>query len=579
MIALAVLGVGALSFGLRPPGALSLSPVARQPMLWRGAYHVHSTLSDGSGSPEEIAAAAAAAGLDFVILTDHGNATRPPAPPRMMDGVLVIDAVEISTDDGHYVALDLPQAPYPLAGEGRAVVEDVRRLGGLGILAHPDSPRDSLAWHDASADADGFEWVNADTTWRTASTMQVLSRLFTYPFNRPGTLAVLARYPAALFAERDVPSRRPQLALAAVDAHARIGWQRAADPLDGGRTVAEFPSYRSMFGTFGLVVPWLDGTPSGEATRDARAVLHAIRHRRAYSAVFSMASPMWLSLELVEPAATATPGPDARDEATLAVLSNAPAGATVHILRNGVPYRETSSAEWSMPLPAGESGAMYRAEVWLPARRGWPALPVAVSAARGHNLALEPATGTHEPGTGSRPPATGMVGAAPRAARGRPADGHDTDVEVRGWHVEHDPASSGAMLPSAPVARAAATLGLAPGTRVSQFSALVADLAPPPADATALHLELSASGPMRVSVQVREPRPGEGLRWRHSAYLDGTPRAVLLPLEDFRPIRPASGRPPLERLHALLFVMDTVNARPGDSSSLTVHAIRWYRDR
>ena len=62
-------------------------------------------------------------------------------PPRVVDGVLLIDAVEISTDDGHYVALDLPQAPYPLAGEGRAVAEDVRRLGGIGLLAHPDSPR------------------------------------------------------------------------------------------------------------------------------------------------------------------------------------------------------------------------------------------------------------------------------------------------------------------------------------------------------------------------------------------------------------------------------------------------------
>ena len=84
--------------------------------------------------------------------------------------MLLIDAVEISTDDGHYVALDLPPAPYPLAGEGRAVAEDVRRLGGMGLIAHPDSSRSSLAWHDPSVAADGFEWINGDSTWRTAST-------------------------------------------------------------------------------------------------------------------------------------------------------------------------------------------------------------------------------------------------------------------------------------------------------------------------------------------------------------------------------------------------------------------------
>ena len=38
-----------------------------------GAYHIHTLLSDGSGSVEEVAEAAARAGLSFVIITDHGN--------------------------------------------------------------------------------------------------------------------------------------------------------------------------------------------------------------------------------------------------------------------------------------------------------------------------------------------------------------------------------------------------------------------------------------------------------------------------------------------------------------------------
>jgi predicted metal-dependent phosphoesterase TrpH len=33
--------------------------------------HVHSTCSDGSGTVAEIAAAAAASGVDVVLLTDH----------------------------------------------------------------------------------------------------------------------------------------------------------------------------------------------------------------------------------------------------------------------------------------------------------------------------------------------------------------------------------------------------------------------------------------------------------------------------------------------------------------------------
>src|SRR5436190_5880953 len=69
-----------------------------------GAYHIHTTRSDGLGDRAAVAAAAARAGLKFAILTDHGDGTRPPDPPAYLDGVLVLDGVEISTDEGHYVA-------------------------------------------------------------------------------------------------------------------------------------------------------------------------------------------------------------------------------------------------------------------------------------------------------------------------------------------------------------------------------------------------------------------------------------------------------------------------------------------
>ena len=42
--------------------------------------------------------------------------------------------------------IGLPVAPYPLGGEARDVLEDVRRLGGFGIVAHPDSPKEALRW-------------------------------------------------------------------------------------------------------------------------------------------------------------------------------------------------------------------------------------------------------------------------------------------------------------------------------------------------------------------------------------------------------------------------------------------------
>src|SRR5687768_6802562 len=59
-----------------------------------GAIHIHTNRSDGQGSLDDVAAAAARAGLKFVVTTDHGDATVPPEPPAYRSGVLCIDAVE-----------------------------------------------------------------------------------------------------------------------------------------------------------------------------------------------------------------------------------------------------------------------------------------------------------------------------------------------------------------------------------------------------------------------------------------------------------------------------------------------------
>ena len=40
-----------------------------------GGYHIHSVRSDGTGTVDDIAAAASRAGLQFLLLTDHGDAT------------------------------------------------------------------------------------------------------------------------------------------------------------------------------------------------------------------------------------------------------------------------------------------------------------------------------------------------------------------------------------------------------------------------------------------------------------------------------------------------------------------------
>ena len=103
--------------------------------------HVHTDASpDGLSSLEELTTAAKAAGLDGLAVTDHNLCT--PVPQRL-NGVLLIPGCEVSTRQGHITGLFLEQ-PLDLAAlrreglpEGAAALEEIRRRGGIAVLAHP----------------------------------------------------------------------------------------------------------------------------------------------------------------------------------------------------------------------------------------------------------------------------------------------------------------------------------------------------------------------------------------------------------------------------------------------------------
>ena len=247
-----------------------------------GAYHIHTTRSDGAEDKASVAAAAQRAGLQFAIFTDHGDATRVPDLPAYIGSVLCLDGVEISTNGGHYVALDMPASPYPLGGDAAAVVEDVARLGGFGIVAHPDSAKHELSWRDEGAPYDGIEWISIDTEWRD-EWGAVLARAVAHSLVRPAPAI------AALFDRPDATLRRwtralkerPVVALAAADAH---GASR------GGEGARIGVSYEDSFRTLTNRVV-LDRPLSGDAVVDGGLVMAAIRKGRVYTVVDAIASP------------------------------------------------------------------------------------------------------------------------------------------------------------------------------------------------------------------------------------------------------------------------------------------------
>lgn len=137
--------------------------------LYKADLHVHTDASgDGRSTLEALAAAAKAAGLDAIAVTDHGCCT---PVPESLAGVLLIPGCEIATAAGHMTALFLDR-PVDLAALGRqpepaAAIAAVHGAGGLAVLAHPYEHRDPDGRWFVSV-PDGVEAANARADMKDA---------------------------------------------------------------------------------------------------------------------------------------------------------------------------------------------------------------------------------------------------------------------------------------------------------------------------------------------------------------------------------------------------------------------------
>jgi hypothetical protein len=506
-----------------------------------GGYHVHTERSDGTGSVDEVAAAASGAGLSFVVLTDHGDGTRAPDPPAYRHGVLVIDAVELNTSAGHVVALGLTgAAPYPLAGHPRDVIEDVRRLGGAAVIAHPDSPNPALRWRGQNVSADGIEWLNVDSEWRDDPPTRLVATAIRSLIRAPESIASLFTRPAATLGRLDAAARqRPTFTVAALDAHANIGWRDAEEPRR--RSVIARPTYEAMFRTVAQAVV-LDASLTENATADARSVLGALTGGRSFSIVRAFAGPAALTFVADRGTEQAAMGDRlaiaGRPTTFRASVPQAP-DARISLLLNGRPI---ATGQGSLEHDtAGEPG-VYRVEIGFP--------------------------GTSAPWIVSNP----IVIASPLPAPPAPIDQSGQVLPIpttaSTWAIEREPTSSGAVIADGASLRF--SFSLAPGVPRGQYAALAAPVTTE-SGIDRVQFEGRASRPMRVSLQLRLPGGPEGRRWRRSVYLDETPRTVTASLQDFDPVEPyTTQRPVVSPVQTLLLVVDTVNALPGTNGVIWI---------
>lgn len=521
-----------------------------------GSLHIHTSRSDGRGTPEEIAAAAARAGLKFVVFTDHGDGTRRPDPPAYRAGVLCLDGVEISTTGGHYLAFDMPVAPYPLGGEARDVVEDVRRLGGFGVAAHPDSPKPELRWREWAAPFDGLEWVNPDTSWRVHAQLpgwrlRFVQALLGYPFRPRETMADLLTLSEETLARwEELVIHRRVVILAGVDAHAKLAL-RNTDPGDN-RYSLPFPGYQTSFETLSVHVR-PERPLTGDAAADAAVVMRAIRAGHLYTAVDGVATPPSFEFTATNRRGTVREGDElaAGGPVTLRIRSNAARGFTTIVWRGTAVLASDPRNDFAIEAPEGP--AVYRAEIRATGTSHQ--VPWVLSNAI---YARDPAAAQKLP---VRPPATEST----PIFDGRSASG---------WHVESDRTSLAAMdvAPAVDGSQLRLRYGLSGGEAGGQVGALAWDTPSGVASHDRLAFTARAERPMRISVQLRAVEAdGTTERWQRSVYLDTVDQERTIYFGDLTPVGGTrTWRPAVGSVRSILFVVDTTNTKPGTSGRVWI---------
>jgi hypothetical protein len=133
---------------------------------YRGDCHLHTVHSDGKRQPSEVATGARAAGLDFMVSTDHNTSSAHAVWGDYADSdLLIITGEEVTTRNGHWLALGLPPGDWV---DWRYRTRDdafprfarkVRRGGGLVVPAHMYCAYVASQWKF------GFDAADATEVW------------------------------------------------------------------------------------------------------------------------------------------------------------------------------------------------------------------------------------------------------------------------------------------------------------------------------------------------------------------------------------------------------------------------------
>ena len=506
-----LIGLVFLLILLRGLFLVGYEPARSDSYLW-GAFHVHSTLSDGLAPLEEIARQARDARVDFVFLSDHG-VPHPEATllNETVGGVRFIGGSEVGIPEGHLIVSNVASLPkYHLPPFPPDAAAEARAWGGFSVLTYPEDPTHRWLYWEEDLVPDGIEIINVTSYFRASSHWTKLAWAVFSLFNRfyyvssfePPTYA-LARWDALL-------ERGDVFAIFAANAH---GGFPLTEALNLG-----VPSYETAMGFVGL----------GIEPRFAKAPEEAIRQGEFFAIVRGAGEPR--RFEFTRSGDALRVVVDVEDLAPRLVLK-----------QNGAVVAETEEGE--LVHRAHEPG-IYRAEVYL----------------RDHKL-LDPFV-PWILSNAIRVDADPVVAASLRLQ----CDAVDA-IDLEELTVEKDDASTASLEGSIELSY---NLSRATTDDINRWVALARRK---PFDLSAyrgIYLEAASPEPMRYWLELRA-----GERSHYASFkLEGNGvDSVTIPWRQFYAMFGGREEIPLSEIEALFITVNTSNSRTGFSSTLRLQKL------
>jgi hypothetical protein len=335
-----------------------------------GNLHVHTSYSDGEVLHAQVAQAAAEAGIDFVIVTDHNVWVD--GVEGYYDKVLLLVGEEIhdvrrQPQANHLLAYHIESELVLHASAPQTLIDEVTHQGGFCYLAHPHEYGSPFGY-----DLDPIPWLDWDVTgyvgleiWNYMSEFKALARnrlsaLYYAYFPERG---IRGPFPATLQVwDRLLAEGRHVSAIGGADAH---GTTYSLGPLS-----REIFPYEYLFRCVNTHV-LTEHSLNGRLEHDKTLIYDALRAGRTWVGYDLPASTAGFRFQARSGANRALMGEELARAGAVIFEAQTPHSADIRLISNGQVVARASGQQ--LKYTTAERGA-YRIEAYIQYRlgtRGW----------------------------------------------------------------------------------------------------------------------------------------------------------------------------------------------------------------